>query len=166
MNYLNRPLLFSLTILLLIISGESILMSFANSTSIPSQSLPRSQGISGTVLRLSGDHQPTVDKIISRRKTEPIKTNVWIFAGRIPASGTHWPVAQAQGHPQLIKQIGSDDQGTFFVELPPGEYTLLAEYDDNLYLNSFLGDGAYGTVQVKAGEVVSIQLINTEKAYF
>jgi hypothetical protein len=52
------------------------------------------------------------------------------------------------------------------VELPPGEYTLLAQYDDNLYLNNFLGDGSYGTVQVSNSQTSNIKLINTEKAYF
>jgi hypothetical protein len=92
---------------------------------------------------------PTVEEISTRIKSEPVQTTVWIFSGRIPSPGTHWLVAQAQNHPQLIKKISSDNKGNFFVELPPGEYTLLAQYDDNLYLNNFLGDGSYGTVQVR-----------------
>ncbi len=124
------------------------------------------QGIAGTVLRLSDNQMPTIDTTSLRKKPEPIKTTVWIFSGRVPAQGTHWPVALAQKHPRLIKQISSDSRGNFLVELPSGEYTLLAQYDDNLYLNNFLGDGSYGTVQVTNNHIVNIQLINTEKAFF
>jgi hypothetical protein len=155
MIYPNFRWFLSLTIILV------TMMSFTDPNFSQSK-----QGISGTILRLSGDQMPTIDTTSLRTKPEPIKTTIWIFSGRIPAQGTNWPVAQAQKHPHLIKQISSDSQGNFLVELPSGEYTLLAQYDDNLYLNNFLGDGSYGTVQVTNGQIVNIQLINTEKAYF
>jgi hypothetical protein len=123
------------------------------------------QGVSGLVLRLQGNQ---ISAIGSRHKSEPepISTSVWIFSGRIQSRGTHWLVSEAREHPNLVGCIQSDTRGKFFVDLPPGEYTLFAQYGSKLYLNSFLGDGSYESVQVSNGKITEIRLINTEKATF
>jgi len=42
----------------------------------------------------------------------------------------------------------------------------MAEYGFDLYLNKFLGDGSYASVQVNAHQVTEVQIINTENAFF
>lgn len=127
------------------------------------------QGIKGRVLRQSGNFMPTIQEpgaTRPRNKTEPVQTRVWVFSGRIPAKGKFWTIAQAKQSPQLVKQVMSDRQGQFSVSLPPGEYTLFAQYGDKLYLNSFTGEGQYRSVQVKAGNSATIDLINREDATY
>lgn len=124
------------------------------------------QGVSGVVMRLQGNQMPMVGRNNSRTAPSPVSTQVWIFSGRIPGKGTHWPVSEAHNHPNLVSRVQSDNQGKFFVSLPPGEYTLFAQYGDNLYLNSFVGDGSYASVQVKDGQITEIHLVNTENAVF
>lgn len=124
------------------------------------------QGVSGVVTRLQGNQMPMVNRDNSRTAPSPVSTQIWIFSGRIPGKGTHWPISEAQKHPNLVGRVQSDSQGKFFVSLPPGEYTLFAQYGDNLYLNSFTGDGSYESVQVSEGQITDIRLVNTENAVF
>ena len=160
-----KPLLFCLLIALVV--GIFTAMSFPVSPTLkgmPSQN--QRQGVSGMVTRLQGNQMPMVNRSNSRTAPSPISTQVWIFSGRISGKGTHWPVSEAQNHPNLVSRVQSDNQGKFFVSLPPGEYTLFARDGDNLYLNSFMGDGSYESVQVKEGQITEIRLVNTEDAVF
>jgi hypothetical protein len=75
-------------------------------------------------------------------------------------------VVEAAAHPQWLGWVESDDRGQFRVGLPPGDYVLLAQYGDRLYLNSFQGDGHYTPVRVEAGKVSALDLVNTEAAFF
>lgn len=124
------------------------------------------QGVSGSVTRLQGNQIPGIDRSNRATPPSPVSTQVWIFSGRIPGKGSHWSVSEAEKQPNLVSRVRSDEQGKFFVSLPPGEYTLLAQYGDNLYLNSFLGDGSYQSVRVSEGNVTEIRLVNTEGAVF
>ena len=133
---------------------------------------PDEQGIQGTVQRLSGDFMPRmsapgIGTRSPQRTIEPVQTTVWIFAGRIPSQGSpRWAVSEARQHPALIQQVETDANGQFSVSLPAGEYTVLAQYDDELYRNGFWGDGSYATVQVEPGQMIEILLENTEAAVF
>jgi hypothetical protein len=131
---------------------------------MPSQN--QHQGVSGVVTRLQGNQIPMVGENTARTAPSPVSTQVWIFSGRIPGKGTQWSVNEAQKHPNLVSRVNTDAQGKFFVSLPPGEYTLFAQYGNNLYLNSFLGDGSYQSVQVSEGKITEIRLVNTEGAVF
>lgn len=124
------------------------------------------QGVSGFVMRLQGNQMPTVGSSRSKSEPEPVSTDVWVFSGRIKSKGPRLSVTQASEYPSLVNRVHSDQQGKFFVSLPPGEYTLFAQYGSNLYLNSFLGDGSYASVQVVQGKVTQTRLVNTEKAVF
>ncbi|MEM9818568.1 MAG: hypothetical protein AAF827_19460 [Cyanobacteria bacterium P01_D01_bin.6] len=126
-----------------------------------------SQGIRGTVVRLSGNQMPTVGEAASSDPPEPVQTTIWIFAGRIPSMGSPtWPVSEAGQQANQVGTVMSDAEGNFYVELPPGEYTLFAQYGSDLYLNSFLGDGSYQPLQVREGEVTTTRLLHTENAFF
>jgi hypothetical protein len=132
------------------------------------QQLPhQSQGISGFVFSLNGNQMPINQPDESRSNSQPVSTKVWIFAGKIIGTGSpRWPLEKAQQHPGLIGWTVSDSSGRFKVGLPPGEYTVLAEYGSDLYLNKFLGDGSFASVQVTANQVTEVKLINTENAVF
>lgn len=143
-------------------------VSFAGPITLSQQKLPhQSQGISGFVIYLSGNQMPTNQTDESRSNSQPVSTKVWIFSGKIMGTGSpRWLLEKAQKHPSLIGWTVSDSNGKFKVGLPPGEYTLLAEYGSNLYLNKFLGDGSFASVQVTTNQVTEVQLINDENAVF
>ena len=122
------------------------------------------QGIEGKVLRLSGNQMPIIGKTMS--EPDPVSTAVWIFSGKIQRKGTYWSVSEACLHPKWIAYILSDDEGSFLIGLPPGEYTLFAQYGSALYLNAFASEQTYQSVRVAEGQLTKFDLINTEKAVF
>jgi hypothetical protein len=127
-------------------------------------------GIRGKVVRLTGDHMPTLvdpalKKIAARGQSQRMQTSVWVFAGRIPGQDPRWAISAAKQHPKLLGQMKTNARGEFTIALPPGEYTLFAQYSSDLYLNSFMGDGNYSTVQVEIG-VTTVDLVNSENAVF
>jgi len=122
------------------------------------------QGIQGTVLCWKGDQMPGVG---DRAAAQPVQTTVWIFTGRIPSTGSpRWAIGDAERQLRLVEKVESNTAGEFSVVLPPGEYTLLAQYGSDLYLNSFLGDGSFATVVVEPGQWTPVRLENTEAAFF
>ncbi|NJL62603.1 MAG: hypothetical protein HC903_13235 [Methylacidiphilales bacterium] len=126
----------------------------------------KTQGVSGTVTRVTGNQMPTIGENRQRSKPQPVKTSVWVFSGRIPAKGTSLSITEAKQNFKLVTQVRTDKNGKFFVKLPTGEYTIFAQYGNDLYLNSFLGDGSFKTVQVTEGEVTETRLVNSENASF
>jgi hypothetical protein len=126
----------------------------------------QTQGVRGAVTRITGNQMPSIGENRQRSKPQPVKTSVWVFSGRIPAKGTSLSITEAKQNFKLVTQAKTDKNGKFFVKLPPGEYTIFAQYGNNLYLNSFLGDGSFKSVQVTEGKVTEIRLVNSENASF
>jgi hypothetical protein len=126
------------------------------------------QGIQGQVVQLSGNYMPTnAPHQADANRTEYVQTTVWIFAGRIPSTGSpQWPIAEAAQHPNLVGRVKSDRNGYYSINLPAGEYTAFAQTDDFLYLNAFQGDGSFESVEVVADQFVLLDLIHTENAVF
>jgi hypothetical protein len=126
----------------------------------------KAQGVSGEVTSITGNQMPSIGENRQRSKPQPVKTSVWVFSGRIPAKGTSLSITEAKQNFKLVTQVKTDKKGKFFVKLPPGEYTIFAQYGNDLYLNSFLGDGSFKTVQVTEGKVTETRLVNSENASF
>ncbi|PAX51929.1 hypothetical protein [Brunnivagina elsteri] len=126
----------------------------------------KTQGVSGIVTRVTGNQMPSIGENRQRSKPQPIKTSVWVFSGRIPAKGTRLSITEARQNFKLVTQVKTDKNGKFFVKLLPGEYTIFAQYGNDLYLNSFLGDGSFKTVQVTEGKITETRLVNSENASF
>jgi hypothetical protein len=172
--------MFSLTIRLLIVVIVALPLVFGcanpnsfatpqNPNSVNAQSETRqgqTQGVSGTVTRITGNQMPSIGENRQRSKPQPVKTSVWVFSGRIPAKGTNLSIAEAKQNFKLVTQVKTDKNGKFFVKLSPGEYTIFAQYGNDLYLNSFLGDGSFKTVQVTEGKITETRLVNSENASF
>ncbi|HEY9881413.1 MAG TPA: hypothetical protein V6D29_23360 [Leptolyngbyaceae cyanobacterium] len=127
---------------------------------------PPEQGIQGQVLWLDGNQMPSSTPT-DTETASPVKTTLWIFSGKIAApSGPTWPICEARCHSALVATIESDDLGYYTAALAPGEYTLLAEYGEVLYLNRFSGSGHFASVTVQPGKISEFNLHNTEAAYF
>jgi len=164
---LHRSLYIVLLLPLLVGCASPMSTADANTSNSPNLQ-QQSQGIRGTVVRLSGDQMPTVgDSTTRTNPPQPVQTTIWVFSGRIPSnSSPNWSVKEASQHANLLNKVTSDSEGNFLVKLPPGEYTIFAQYESNLYLNSFLGDGSYESVQVNEGKITEINLVNIEDAFF
>ncbi|WP_227500115.1 hypothetical protein [Synechococcus sp. PCC 7335] len=125
-----------------------------------------SQGIKGTISQLSGNQMPSNSPNPSATE-EPVSTTVWVFSDRIPGPGSpYWPIAEAKQHPNLVCTTQSDAAGHYQIQLPPSEYTVLAQYDESLYLNSFQGDGSYRSITVAPEQIIEFDLTHIEQAFF
>ncbi len=117
------------------------------------------QGVRGTVVRQTGNFMPGPGA--RGGKTEPLSVPVHVFKGRIkPFAGP------AKDHPALVRSVTSDAKGSYACGLEPGEYTVVAEIDGCLYLNSFDGDGCWTTVKVVAGAWAAWDVKDTSGAAF
>ena len=163
---LNLRLVFKYAVAVGLLECSSALGITPPITPHSSTMLEQAQGIKGTVMRVTGNQMPTLGDNTPRTQPQPVKTHVWFFSGRIAGKGSRWPISEARKHSNLVGSVESDTKGEFSMELPPGEYTLFAQYDSDLYLNSFLSDGSYRSVQVVDGKMTNLDLLNTEKAAF
>lgn len=168
--------LFSIVISIFLLTGCNSPSNLQSNQITPPSSQPISlqtneksmqkQGIQGQVLQRVGNQMPNLDNAQKNNTPQAVQTTVWIFADVIPAQSPQLKISDIQGKLNVLKQVKTDRNGKFFAELPPGEYTVLAQFGDNLYLNSFTGDGNYKTVKVNANQTSEIKLVNTDKATF
>ena len=100
------------------------------------------QGIRGKVVKLVGDF--TMDPPTGERR--PLCVPVHVFRGRIQPFEEPDP-----RHPALVKILQPDKEGRFEIELPAGEYTVVAEIGGKLYLNNWMEDGSWAITVVREG---------------
>jgi hypothetical protein len=171
MFFKQLRLLIVLFLMLPLLIGCGNPMSFAAPNNSNNEKTENTQsnsgGVTGAVVRVVGNQMPMIgEKTTTRKAPESVKTTVWVFSGRIPAKGTRLAISEAKQNFNLVTQVKTDDNGKFSVKLPPGEYTLFAQYGTDLYLNSFSGDGSFSAVQVSEGKMTELRLVNNERAAF
>lgn len=175
----NRLFLFSIIISLFLLMGCNN-FSDITSTNLNDAPQPRTQpmsehteakssekqGIQGEVVQITGDQMPTIGTTKRRTPPQPVETTIWIFADSIPANSPRIQISEIQSQFNVLQKVKTDNKGKFFVELPPGKYTLFAQYGEDLYLNSFAGDGSYSKVEVVTNQISQVRLVNSETATF
>jgi hypothetical protein len=123
------------------------------------------QGIRGTVIKLTGNHMPGPGPG-GRGGRSALSVPVHVFRG--PVSIFKKPNRK---HPQLVQVVQSGKDGRFAVALPPGEYTVVAEINGELYLNLMQMDFAtrkpvWGTARVKPGAWTTFNVVDSSGAAF
>jgi hypothetical protein len=151
----------------------------SSSSSSASAALP--QGVRGRVIKKTGNFMPgsvggppssggAVKKAgapDTTRRTGPLEVPVHVFRGAVAVKTTLDPK-----DPALVTSVRSDANGEYRVALPPGTYTVVAEIDGKLYLNSFgagaaAGDaGRWSTVDVAPNAWADWTIEDTSGATF
>jgi hypothetical protein len=126
----------------------------------PAPAAGDTQGVRGTVERVEGDFMPPLPEGY-RGTVTPLAVRVFIFAGTIKSDT---PVDEK--HPSLRAIVKSDANGHFTAALAPGTYTVVAELDGKLYLNSFDGYGNWNTLTVERGKFVDYRIADTSRATY
>lgn len=126
----------------------------------PSAPATGAQGVRGTVVRVEGDFMPPLPEGYQGTIT-PLACRVFIFAGKIKSDT---PVDEK--HPDLRAIVKSDAAGHFTAALEPGTYTVVAELDGKLYLNSFDGDGFWTTITVESGKFIDYKIADNSRATY
>jgi hypothetical protein len=121
------------------------------------------QGVSGKVIKMTGNFMPGPGPRPGGTQA-PLSVPVHVFKGKVAPFLKPDPK-----HPQLVKIVNSDRDGTYRVALEPGEYTLVAEIEAKLYLNSFTdsaGKMVWSTITVAAGKWATWDIKDSSGAAF
>ena len=132
--------------------------------SLLSSSAAQKQGICGKVLWVEGNQMPGPGKKESRGSGIAREIHVYELV-------TMENTIQQNGFFTEVKArrvaIGtSKSNGSYKIELPPGEYSVFTKEPEGLFANLFDSRGAINSVTVKEGDFTEIDLtINYEAAY-
>jgi hypothetical protein len=126
----------------------------------PSAPVAAAQGVRGTVERVEGDFMPPLPENY-RGTVTPLSCRVFVFTGKVKFNS---PVDEK--HPSLRTIVKSDAAGQFTVALEPGTYTIVAELDGKLYLNSLDGAGFWSTITVEPNKFVDYKIADTSRATY
>jgi inhibitor of cysteine peptidase len=131
----------------------------AQASSQPGKADEPKQGVTGKVIKMKGDFMPGPGP--ARGTRTPLSVPVWVFKGKVKTHEKPDPQ-----HPSLVTTVKSDKDGVYRVSLPPGVYTVVAEINGKLYLNSFDGDGNWGSIKVEADAWTTFDIKDTSEAAF
>jgi hypothetical protein len=126
--------------------------------------MSQKQGIIGKVIWIEGNQMPGPDSKNSAGKN--IKREIHIYQ-----AATLKETKQSNGffteiQPPLIAKVTSDENGTFTVELPEGEYSIFTKEPEGLFANLFDGQGKINPIAVKKREFTQITIkVNYKAAY-
>ena len=127
--------------------------------------LPKGKGkLVGTVERLDGNfipgRGPTSGKVI------PLSVPVHIFRGIVSSGRGRTMTAPDTLDPRIVKVLQSDETGRFETELPSGDYTVFAEINHQLYLNSLDHNLNYSHLTIEEGKETHSKIVESSKAGF
>ncbi len=120
------------------------------------------QGVTGKVVRLEGNFMPGPGA--SGGKRTPLAVPVCVFRGKIKVFQ-----APVSGHPALVKRVLAATDGSFRCPLEPGEYTVVAEIAEKMYLNTVSFDGKdafWATLHVEKEKWTNWTIMETSAAAF
>lgn len=119
------------------------------------------QGVTGRVIKMTGDFMPSIGPGPKRGNLKPLAVPVHVFKGKVK------PLAKPDPkHARLVKVVQAGPEGVYRADLPPGEYTVVAEIDGALYLNSFDGDGNWSSLNVEANQWTKWDIKDSSEAVF
>ena len=122
--------------------------------------------LTGQVEKWVGNMMPSRgSRIEAGAKKTPLQTKIYIFKGKIKSNGL--PTFElAPTTNKVFTVVNSDKNGTFKVQLPPGEYTVFAEIDGKLYRNSFDGEGYFSTINMLDGKNARENIVDSRDVAF
>ncbi|QEC52253.1 hypothetical protein EDD80_106116 [Anseongella ginsenosidimutans] len=123
------------------------------------------QGIEGKIVFESGNQMPGPG--VQREPAKGVKRELLIYpllkATELEAEGNGFYSEPAQ---PPVKTVTSNDDGSFRVQLPPGNYSLLVREKEKLYANLSDGAGHIHPVEVKPNEMLQIEFKITYAAHY
>ena len=145
--------------------GKRFQIGLAKQT-VPTAEAKPEQGITGKIVQLSGNFMPGPDSKPGRKNAKkPLSVPVHIFKGKVKVFDK-----PDMDHLAFVQKTHSDVHGVFCCVLPPGEYTVVAEIEGKLRLNSFTpgdkGSLYWSTVTVKEGQWLAVNIEDNSKAVY
>jgi hypothetical protein len=125
------------------------------------------QGITGKVVWEAGNQMPSPDAPPSSGGRRGVQRTLYIHE---LTNGTQATTREGVFHTNirtnLVTQVNTDADGNFTVSLKPGKYSIFSKEEQGLYANLFDGQNNIFPVEVKEGQLTTIEfLINYEAVY-
>lgn len=141
-------------------------MLLAACTNQKSNTMEIKQGLRGHVRELIGNQMPGPD----RKPAAPqgVATTLFVFEEtRIDQVEAAENVAfYKKIHTPLVDSVRTDTSGFFQIALPVGTYSLFTKVEGLYYANSFDTANRIHPVVVKENEVLELQFLITNRAFF
>ncbi|EAZ80877.1 carboxypeptidase-like regulatory domain-containing protein [Algoriphagus machipongonensis] len=128
---------------------------------------PEGQGVVGTITWIEGNQMPKIgdekeedaSEVLVKRKVQvyPITniSDVKVENGLITGIAT-----------EMVKEVTSDEEGKYALDLSPGRYTVVTVEEDGLFANIFDGEGNIQPVTIKENEWVLLDILINYKAVY
>jgi len=168
----------------LLLIGLSLLLTFCNSTRKQTgqeggaqdtqqeskkqtgQQMNIQQGIQGKVLWEAGNQMPSPDAPQSGGR-RGVERTVYIYELTNSSQATTADgVFHTNIQTKLVTQVKTDADGNFAIKLKPGRYSLFTKEEKGLYANLFDGEMNIFPVEVKEGEVTSVEFLINYNAFY
>ncbi|MEJ8842433.1 hypothetical protein WG954_08560 [Lacibacter sp. H375] len=121
-----------------------------SSFSLSSTACFRKQGVKGHVLRIRGNQMPSPDLPVSQGIA--FKTTLYVYELTNRSQVTERNGFYTMVSTKLVKQLETNEDGSFKLKLKPGKYSLFIKKGDLFYANLFDSDNNIFPVEVKKGE--------------
>ncbi|MDO6390527.1 carboxypeptidase regulatory-like domain-containing protein [Pontibacter sp. BT731] len=129
------------------------------------QQMQIKQGIRGQILWEAGNQMPSPDAPPSQPRG--VERTVYIYELTNSSQTTSQDgVFHTAIQTKLITQVKTDANGNFAVSLEPGRYSLFTKEEDGLFASLFDGDMNIFPVEVKEGEVTTVEFVVNYRASY
>jgi hypothetical protein len=130
------------------------------------QQMQIKQGIQGQILWEAGNQMPSPDAPPSSGR-RGVERTVYIYELTNSSQTTSQDgVFHTAIQTKLITQVKTDANGNFAVQLKPGRYSLFTKEEKGLYANLFDGEMNIFPVEVKEGEVTTVEFLVNYNAFY
>ncbi|GGG08687.1 carboxypeptidase regulatory-like domain-containing protein [Pontibacter amylolyticus] len=130
------------------------------------QQMQIKQGIRGQILWEAGNQMPSPDAPPSKGP-RGVERTVYIYELTNSSQTTSQDgVFHTAIQTKLITQVKTDANGNFAVRLEPGRYSLFTKEEQGLYANLLDGDMNIFPVEVKEGEVTTVEFLVNYNAFY
>ncbi len=130
------------------------------------QQAPVEQGIKGRVLMETGNRMPSPDAPQLSGKRGVQRTLYVYELTNASQATTQEGVFHTNIKTNLVTQVVTDAEGYFTVSLKPGKYSLFTKEEKGMFANLFDGENNIFPVEVKRGELTTVEfLINYNATY-
>lgn len=124
------------------------------------------QGIQGQILWEAGNQMPSPDAPPSNGR-RGVERTVYVYELTNSSQTTSQDgIFHTNIKTKLVTQVKTDANGKFAVNLKPGRYSLFTKEEQGLYANLFDGEMNIFPVEVKEGEVTTVEFLVNYNAFY
>ena len=135
-----------------------LLLAFSMTLFMSTYCQGKKTGIEGYIFRISGNRMPSPDAKLSPPKGIKAVLYVYQLTGLNQVTRQGESAFYTSIGTKLVQTVNSDENGYFFLSLPPGEYSLFTKKDALFYANNFDSENHIAPVKVTPHKVTQVNV--------